>query len=116
VSGLLPRGQDLFPGKMKSTQFLSLINRKAAYINNKLSNLARSSVRLSYIGHPSFVVDGKLSIFLLSKDGIHLSRDGAAMVVRNLESQIRLRKQLSANTMTRRTPVFPTSRPNNNFN
>jgi hypothetical protein len=52
VSGLLPRGQDLFPGKMKSTQFLSLVNRKAAYINNKLSNLARSSVRLSYIGHP----------------------------------------------------------------
>jgi len=113
MSGLLSRGQDLFPGKMKSTQFLSLVNRKAAYINNKLSNIARSSVRLSYIGHPAFVVDGKLSRFLLSKDGLHLSRDGAAMVVRNLESQIRrLRKQLPANTMTRRTPttpVFPTS-------
>ena len=69
---------------MKSTQFLSLVNRKVAYINNKLFNIARSSVRLSYIGHPSFVVDDKLSRFPLCKDRLHLSRNGAAMAVRNL--------------------------------
>ena len=36
ISGLLPRGQDMFPGKMKSIDFLSLVNRKAAYINTRL--------------------------------------------------------------------------------
>jgi hypothetical protein len=39
LSGLLPRTHDLYPGKMKSEDFLYLVNRKAAFINNKLSNL-----------------------------------------------------------------------------
>ena len=36
---LLTRAQDFYPGKMKSEDFLYLVNRKAAFINNKLSNL-----------------------------------------------------------------------------
>ncbi|VDI66994.1 Hypothetical predicted protein [Mytilus galloprovincialis] len=60
LSGLLPRGQDMFPGKMKSDSFLSLVNRKASYLNNKLHNISKSIPRLTYVGHHSFVVDGKL--------------------------------------------------------
>ena len=78
LSGLLPRTQDLYPGKMKSEDFLSLVNRKAAFINNKLSNIVQSISRLSYIGHTSFVIGGKLQRQLLSKDGLRLSRSGAA--------------------------------------
>ena len=89
ISGLLPRGQDMFPGKMKSTDFISLVNRKAAYINTRLYNIVQSVYRVNYIGHPSFVIGGKLQRHLLSKDGLHLTRDGATMVVRDLEVEIR---------------------------
>ncbi|CAC5382281.1 unnamed protein product [Mytilus coruscus] len=74
---------------MKSESFLSLVNRKASYINNKLRSIVQSVPRLTYVGHPSFVVDGKLQRLLLSKDGLHLSRDGATTVVRELEAEIR---------------------------
>ncbi|CAG2233950.1 PAFAH1B2_3 [Mytilus edulis] len=89
LSGLLPRGQDMFPGKMKSMSFLSLVNRKASYINNKLRIIVQSVPRVTYVAHRSFVVDGKLQRLLLSKDGLHLTRDGATTVVRNLEAEIR---------------------------
>ncbi|CAG2246625.1 PAFAH1B2_3 [Mytilus edulis] len=89
LSGLLPRGQDMFPGKMKSMSFLSLVNRKASYINNKLRNISKSIPRLTNVRHHSFVVDGKLQRLLLSKDGLHLTRDGATTVVRDLEAEIR---------------------------
>ena len=109
LSGLLPRAQDLYPGKMKSEDFLSLVNRKAAFINSKLSNIVQSNSRLSYIGHTSFVIGGKLQRQLLSKDGLHLSRSGAATVVRDLEGEIqhllvRRRPLRSLRTTTRRDP------------
>jgi lysophospholipase L1-like esterase len=89
LSGLLPRAQDFYPGKMKSEDFLYLVNRKAAFINNKLSIIVQSNSRLSYIGHTSFVIGGKLQQRqLLSKDGLHFSRSGAATVVRDLEGEI----------------------------
>ena len=78
LSGLLPRTQDLYPGKMKSEDFLYLVNRKAAFINNKLSIIVQFNSQLSYIGHTSFVIGGKLQHQLLSKDGLHLSRSSAA--------------------------------------
>ena len=78
LSGLLPRGQDLYPGKMKSEDFLYLVNRKAAFINNKLSIKVQFNSQLSYIGHTSFVIGGKLQRQLLRKDGLYLSRSGAA--------------------------------------
>ncbi|CAC5396076.1 unnamed protein product [Mytilus coruscus] len=108
LSGLLPRGQDMFPGKMKSESFLSLVNRKASYLNNKLHNIAKSIPRLNYLGHHYFVADGKLQRHLLSKDGLHLTRDGATTVVRDLEAEIRRQRRPC-------TPVhfmrLPTMRP-----
>ena len=89
ISGLLPRGQDMIPGKMKSTDFPSLVNKKAAYINTRLYNIVQSVYRVNYVGHPSFVIGGKLQRHLLSKDGLHLTRDGATTVVRDLEVEIR---------------------------
>ena len=88
LSDLLPRAQDFYPGKMKSGDFLYLVNRKAAFINNKLFNIVQSNSRLSYIGHTSFVIGGKLQRQLLSKDGLRLSRSGAATVARDLEGDI----------------------------
>ncbi|CAG2194342.1 unnamed protein product [Mytilus edulis] len=79
----------MFPAKMKSVSFLSLVNRKVSYINNKLHIIVQSVPRLTYVAHSSFVVDGKLQRLLLSKDGLHLTRDGATTVVRNLEAEIR---------------------------
>ena len=89
ISGLLPRGQDMFPGKMKSIDLPSLVNKKAAYINTRLYNIVQSVYRVNYVGHPSFVIGGKLQRHLLSKDGLHLTRDGATTVVRDLEVEIR---------------------------
>ncbi|CAC5401141.1 unnamed protein product [Mytilus coruscus] len=93
---------------MKSESFLSLVNRKASYLNNKLHTIAKSIPRLTYVGHHSFVVDGKLQRHLLSKDGLHLTRDGATTVVRDLEAEIRRQRRPC-------TPVhfmrLPTMRP-----
>jgi hypothetical protein len=49
-----------------------------------VSIIVQSNSRLSYIGHTSFVIGGRLQRQLLSKDGLHLSRSGAATVVRDL--------------------------------
>ena len=119
LSGLLPRAQDFYPGKMKSKDFLYLVNRKAAFINNKLSIIVQSNSRLSYIGHTSFVIGGKLQHQLLSKDGLHLSRSGAATVASDLESEIqhllRRRPLRSLRTTTHRDPLskLPNNRNNN---
>ena len=59
-----------------------------------------------YIGHTSFVIGGKLQRQLLGKDGLHLSRSGAATVVRDLEGEIqhllRLRNLKSKLKISRR--------------
>jgi hypothetical protein len=60
VPGLALWSLTLCPGKMKSEDFLYLVNRKAAFINNKLSIIVQFNSRLSYIGHTSFVIGGKL--------------------------------------------------------
>jgi hypothetical protein len=108
LSDLLPRAQDFYPGKMKSEDFLYLVNRKAAFINNKVSIIVQSNSRLSYIGHTSFVIGGKLQRQLLCKDGLHLSRSGAATVVRDLEGEIhhllRCRPLRTLRTTTHRDP------------
>ena len=119
LSGLLPRAQDFCPGKMKSEDFLYLVNRKAAFINNKVSIIVQSNSRLSYVGHTSFVIGGKLQCQLLSKDGLHLSRSGSATVVRDLEGEIqhllRRRPLRSRRTTTHRDPLskLPNIRNNN---
>jgi hypothetical protein len=99
ISGLLPRGQNMFPVKIKSIDFLSLVNRKAAYINTRLYNIVQSVYRVNYVGHPSFVIGEKLQRHLLSKDGLHLTRDGTTTVVRDLEVEIR---RLRLPTQTKR--------------
>ncbi|VDI33695.1 Hypothetical predicted protein [Mytilus galloprovincialis] len=82
LSGLLPRGQDMFPGKMKSESFLSLVNRKASYLNNKLHNISKSIPRLTYVGHHSFVVDGKLlAKYIVDNNLITLVPSQAAFIV-----------------------------------
>jgi predicted hydrolase (HD superfamily) len=65
----------MIPGKMKSIDFPSLVNKKAAYINTRLYNIVQSVYRVNYVGHPSFVIGEKLQRHLLSKDGLHLTRD-----------------------------------------
>ena len=94
---------------MKSEDFLYLVNRKAAFINNKLSNIVQSNSRLSYIGHTSFVIGGKLQRQLLNKDGLRLSRSGAATVASDLEGEIhhllRRRPLRSLRTTTHRDPL-----------
>ncbi|KAJ8310852.1 hypothetical protein KUTeg_012717 [Tegillarca granosa] len=60
ISGLLPRDQNRFPGKAKSVKFLSMVNRKALAVNKKLHLISQSYQRLSYVGHPDFMVNGQL--------------------------------------------------------
>ncbi|CAG2254174.1 unnamed protein product [Mytilus edulis] len=90
--GLLPCGQNMFPGNMKSESFLLLVNKKASYLNNKLHNISKSIPRLTFIGQHSFVVGGKLQRHLLSKDKLHLTRNGST-TVRNLEAEIRRQRR-----------------------
>jgi nucleoside-specific outer membrane channel protein Tsx len=43
-----------------------------------LSIIVQFNSQLSYIGHTSFVIGGKLQRQLLRKDGLYLIRSGAA--------------------------------------
>ena len=91
VSGILPRGRDLYrveKGVAIQAPLLNLLNRKAGYINERLRYIASSLPRLTYTPHPRFVVDSVIQRSLLCKDGLHFSSRGSVQVVADLEKAI----------------------------
>jgi len=91
VSGILPRGRDLYRvenGVAIQAPLLNLLNRKAGYINERLRYIASSLPRLTYTPHPRFVVDSVIQRSLLCKDGLHFSSRGSVQVVVDLEKAI----------------------------
>ena len=91
VSGILPRGRDLYRvenGVAIQAPLLNLLNRKAGYINERLRYIASSLPRLTYTPHPRFVVDSVIQRSLLCKDGLHFSLRGSVQVVVDLEKAI----------------------------
>ncbi|KAJ8297950.1 hypothetical protein KUTeg_024481 [Tegillarca granosa] len=100
ISGLLPRGQNRFQGKAKSVKFLSMVNRKALAVNKKLHLISQSYQRLSYVGHPDFMVNGQLQP-MLSRDGLHLNWNGTANIVAKIEMEIHRLRFSSFETATK---------------
>ena len=91
VSGILPRGRDLYrveKGVAIQAPLLNLLNRKAGYINERLRYIASSLPRFTYTPHPRFVVDSVIQRSLLCKDGLHFSSRGSVQVVADLEKAI----------------------------
>ena len=88
VSGILPRGRDLYRVEKGVAIQAPLLNRKAGYINERLRYIASSLPRLTYTPHPRFVVDSVIQRSLLCKDGLHFSSRGSVQVVADLEKAI----------------------------
>ena len=112
LSGILPRGRDLYRvenGVAIQAPLLNLLNRKAGYINERLRYIASSLPRLTYTPHPRFVVDSVIQRSLLCKDGLHFSSRGSVQVVVDLEKDIStVRASLHAASMQlRRDQLFP---------
>ena len=78
----------LWKNKIVKNITLTLLNRKAGYINERLRYIASSLPRLTYIPHPRFVVDGVIQRSLLCKDGLNFSSSGSVQVVVDLEKDI----------------------------
>ena len=77
ASGILPRDLNCFEGARNNVGFIDSCNGKARAINAGLKQMAATTPLLEFSPHPAFGVDRRTANrHLLSRDGLHLTRQG----------------------------------------
>ena len=94
VSGLLPRGQNWFPGQSLTGQELDDVNTCACAVNRRLDEHLHGHPRASYLPHPDWAPHGQPRRDLLSRDGLHLSRLGQETLAGEITNAVESVKQV----------------------
>ncbi|XP_052268751.1 uncharacterized protein LOC127870135 [Dreissena polymorpha] len=88
ISELLPRARNRFNGNGYRQDFLEHWNYDAGVVNKLLREFASKVPWVRVIEHPEFHTMFGANVYLLSRDGLHLTIDGTNTVASNIETAV----------------------------